>query len=88
MLQQYSGSAILAHFDPRYVVAVEVLAAYPDASPFTAGKRIAIAIHSPAQVFSAAAETLAGRTLDFAITRNMTADGELSYSDLTTKSPE
>jgi len=86
-LQEHSGSAIATHFDPRFAVTVGVVSARPESVPFVNGKLVVLAIHSPAQVFSADADSLAGRTFDFALTRT-TGNGRTSYSALAARDPK
>jgi hypothetical protein len=53
-------TAYLTHFDANWILQVEVDAA-DERLPFTAGQRVAFAIHSPVQVLHDPAEEAGGR---------------------------
>lgn len=70
-------------FDPRWVVTIIVETADPDA-PADVGEQTSFLFHSPAQLFHAAAEELAGQRYQFTIQRTE-EDGRIRWSELTAK---
>ncbi len=65
-LSRYAGEVTPTHFDPRFVVVLEIERVEGEGAALAPGRR-AFAIHSPSRLFGGDAARQRGRRHDFAI---------------------
>jgi hypothetical protein len=83
-LQQFQGTLVPVHFDPRFALTLRIGRVAPPVADWTPGSRVTFAIHSPAQLF--AGDTPQGQTLEFVVSRQVQAD-RTSFSRLMLAAP-
>jgi hypothetical protein len=66
-LQEFRGTAVRAHFDPRFAITLRIESVTPALTNFRPGSLVTFAIHSPPRLFGG--ETPNGQTLDFTLSR-------------------
>lgn len=78
-LADYSGEVTPVDFDPKFALTVRIESVHPAVSNFSAGAVVALAIHSPAQLF--VGDVTKGKMYDFFLEREI-KDGKTSFSEL------
>lgn len=70
MLQRFKGSAMVAHFDPRFVITLQIDSVTPPLTNYPADTLASFAIHSVAMLFPEySQQELKGKAFDFVLSR-------------------
>jgi len=81
-LSKINEPTILAHFDPRFALELDIDSACPDSQIIQSGDRVILAIHSPSKLFLR--EDPVGKTFLFRAEKNQNGQ-VLKFANLTAK---
>jgi hypothetical protein len=81
-LNQINEQTILAHFDPRFALELDIDSACPDSKLIQSGDKVILAIHSPSKLFLG--DDPVGKTFFFSAEKNQKKQ-VLQFVNLTAK---